>query len=204
MNRKCITLLHPRGEVKGLAQAVGGLLRTETIAPRCAEPQRKARPEHEIFTPPPQLAAPKANLRVSSDKPWARIEQALRVTDLLLQAGGFSAIVLDIGSIAPEFASRVPLVTWFRYRMAAERTQTSLLLLTQHPCAKSSGELLLRFEEGRSRDDETTVFTGMEHCVTVERRRFAQNVSNVVPLRKPPQREISASWQSQATWAGMR
>jgi hypothetical protein len=29
------------------------------------------------------------------------MEQALRVTDLLLQAGGFSAIVLDMGSIAP-------------------------------------------------------------------------------------------------------
>jgi hypothetical protein len=195
---------HPRCEVKGLAEAVGGLLRPEAIAPRCAEPQRKVRTEREIFTPPPQTAAPKASLRRFSSKPWARIEQALRVSDLLLQAGGFSAIVLDLGSIAPEFASRVPLATWFRYRMAAERTQTSFLLLTQHPCAKSSGELLLRFEEGRSRDDEATVFTGMEHRVTVERRRFVQNASNVVLLRKPPQREISASWQSQATWAGLR
>ena len=60
---------------------------------------------------------------MNSGKPWARIEQALRVTDLLLQAGGFSAIVLDMASIAPEYVSRVPLATWFRYRAAAERTQ---------------------------------------------------------------------------------
>ena len=137
-------------------------------------------------------------------KPWARIEQALRVTDLLLQAGGFSAIVLDLGGVAPEFASRVPLATWFRYRAAAERTQASLLLLTQHACAKSSSELLLRFAPGRPRDNEETVFTGMEHRVEVERRRFTESASNVIPLRKPPQRATSASWQSQSTWAGAR
>src|SRR5579863_10416038 len=65
--------------------------------------------------------------------------------DLLLQAGGFSAIVLDMAGIAPEHAARVPLATWFRYRAAVERTRASLLLLTQHSCAKSSAELLLRF-----------------------------------------------------------
>jgi hypothetical protein len=30
------------------------------------------------------------------DKPWSRLEQALKATDLLLQAGGFAAIVLDL------------------------------------------------------------------------------------------------------------
>ena len=69
--------------------------------------------------------------------------------DLLLQAGGFSAIVLDMASIELEHASRVPLATWFRYRAAAERTQACVLLLTQHGCAKSSTELLLRFEPGK-------------------------------------------------------
>lgn len=195
---------HPRGEMKGLAHAVSGLLRPQAFAPRCAEPQRKVRPEHEPFGPPPQSTLPGANLRAPSGKPWARIEQALRVTDLVLQAGGFSAIVLDLGGIAPEFAARVPLATWFRYRAAAERTQASLLLLTQHPCAKSSGELLLRFAPGAPRDDEKTVFTGMEHSVEVERRRFTPHASNVVPLRKPPQRATGAHWRSQSTWAGAR
>jgi hypothetical protein len=35
-------------------------------------------------------------------------DSALRATDLLLHAGGFSAIVLDLGSIAPEYALRIP------------------------------------------------------------------------------------------------
>jgi len=195
---------HPRGEVKGLAQAVSGLLRPEAVAPRCAEPQRKVRPEHEVFTPSPRPVMPTLNSQYRVGKLWTRIEQALRVTDLLLQAGGFSAIVLDMGGIKPEYASRVPLATWFRYRTAAERTQASLLLLTRHSCAKSAGELLLRFKPGEPRADEQTVFTGMEHRVEVERRRFTQDTSSVVPMRKPPQRAAEASWRSQSAWIRAR
>ena len=87
--------------------------------------------------------------KVRAAKPWLRIEQALRVTDLLLQAGGFSAIVLDMASIAPEYVTRVPLATWFRYRAAAERTQASVLLLTQHACATSSGSVAAEIQCGR-------------------------------------------------------
>lgn len=196
---------HPRNEVKGLPEAVSGLLRPEAIAPRCAEPQRRIRPEREIFTVQSPVNAQRPNVRTSPNKPWARIEQALRVTDLLLQAGGFSAIVLDMASISPEQASRVPLATWFRYRAAAERTQAVFLLLTQHSCAKSAGELLLRFQPGEARNDEATVFTGIEHRLQVERRRFiTQEPTNVVPLRKPPQSANVAHWKSQTTWAGAR
>jgi recombination protein RecA len=196
--------VHPRNEVKGLSGAMGGLLRPETIAPRCAEAQPRVQSARETFVVPPQPSPSRADMRVSPSKPWARIEQALRVTDLLLQAGGFSAIVLDMASIAPEHASRVPLATWFRYRAAVERTQASFLLMTQHPCAKSSGDLLLRFQPGEARRDETTVFTGIEHRLEVERRRFAQAPANVVPLCKPPQRANTAQWKSQTTWAGAR
>ena len=195
---------HPRGEVKGLAAAVGGLLRPETIAPRYAEPQRRVRPEWETFAAVSQLYAPKTKPQALGGKPWARMEQALRVADLLLQAGGFSVIVLDMAGIAPEYAARVPLATWFRYRTASERTRASLLLLTQHSCAKSSADLLLRFGAGEVRRDESTVFTGIAHRLEVERRRFTQAETNVIPLRKPPQSVNAAQWRSQSAWAGMR
>ena len=143
-------------------------------------------------------------VQATPGKPWARIEQALRVTDLVLQAGGFSAIVLDLGSIAPEHALRVPLATWFRYRAAAERSQAIILLLTQHPCAKSSAELLLRLHTGEAMRDETTVFTGARFCVEIARRRFAEAQNNVISLRKPPQRASAATWCSRAVGVGGR
>ncbi len=195
---------HPRNETNGFSDAVSDLLKSQVTAPRCAEPQPRRQAEKKTFEPNLRPFAQKAKLRTQPGKPWARIEQALGTTDLLLQGGGFSAIVLDMAGVAPEYASRVELSIWFRYRTAVERTQASLLLLSRHPCAKSAGELLLRFRPGNARDDEATVFTGIEHCLEVERRRFAPSSTNVVPLKKPPQRQSAAHWHSRSTWAGER
>jgi recombination protein RecA len=195
---------HPRGEVKGLSSAVGGLLRPEAVAPRCAEPQPRVKAERQIFEPNPPQSIRITKKIFPSAKPWSKIDQALRVTDLLLQAGGFSAIVLDLGSIAPQFASRIPLATWFRYRAAAERSQASILLLTQHACAKSSAGLVLHLHPTTALQDKPTIFTGIEHRVEVSRERFAPTPSNVIPLRKQPQSDRSTTWHSRTEWAGQR
>ena len=210
---------HPRGEVKGLSDAVGGFLRPDATAPRCAEPQPREAQQKELFEPVHPQSSTESSGQFKSnppDKRWpypkskhySSIDQALRVTDLLLQAGGFSAIVLDMGSIPPEHASRVPLATWFRYRAAAERSQASILLLTQHPCAKSSVGLHLSLQPGRALQQEATIFTGIEHRVAIARERFKPESnpceSNVIPLRKPPQREHGASWHSKTAWTGSR
>ena len=39
-------------------------------------------------------------------RPWTRFDQAIRSTDLLLQAGGFAAIVLDLADEAIEHGRR--------------------------------------------------------------------------------------------------
>lgn len=195
---------HPRGEVKGLSEAVSGFFQAVMTGPRCAEPQPRKKREKESFEvvqPPVRTVSKKSG---SPGKPWARIEQALRVTDLLLQTGGFSAIVMDMGGIAPEYASRVSLATWFRYRAAVERSQAVLLLLTQHACAKSSAGLVLQLEAGHVLQEEVTVFSGMAYRAEVARERFTPAASSVVPMRKPPQSERSAGWQSRTCWTERR
>jgi recombination protein RecA len=195
---------HPRGETKGLSKAVSELLGPEKIASRCVEPLGRVPPKPKIFEPNQRSATQRWSKPTTHRKPWSRIEQALQSADLILQGGGFSAIVLDMGSIAPEYASRVQLATWFRYRAAAEKTQTSFLLLTQHPCAKSSAELVLRFSPGEPLIDNAIVFTGIEHRLEVARQRFTQTQSNVVPLRKPPKNVNAVNWSTRSTWAGVR
>jgi hypothetical protein len=196
---------HPRNETKGLPHAVHELLSPEAIAPRCAEARRRVRPEQEIYEP---ISIPRAVVHgkrpFAGNEPLTRTAQALRATDLLLQAGGFSAIVLDLGSIAPEHALRVPLDKWHRYRLAAERSQTSVLLLTQHACAKSSAGLVMQMLPGKALHDEATVFSGLEYRVEILRERFKPTPTNVVPLRKPPVSAIGATWQGRSAWAGRR
>ena len=75
-----------------------------------------------------------------------RLEQVLKVTDLLLQGGGFGMVVLDLGDIPAESARRVPLTSWFRFRRAVEPTATVLLVVEQEPCAKTCASLVVRLQ----------------------------------------------------------
>jgi recombination protein RecA len=198
---------HPRMEANGLSAAVSNLL---TTAPRCAEAQPKTRPlpKQPIHTQTgPQLTPfPSSQIKVAPKrKSWSRLEQGLRVSDLLLQAGGFSCIVLDMGSLNAEYALRVPLATWFRFRAAVERLQSNVLLLTQHACSRNSAGLVLRLDPvdpGNVLGKDGTIFTGLEHRAELARQRFAQG--NVLPLRKQPQSVRTAQWQVKSVWAGQR
>src|ERR1700688_201744 len=54
-------------------------------------------------------------------------QHALKSTDLLIQAGGFGLVVLDMADTADAIARRIPLASWFRLRHAAERTGAALV-----------------------------------------------------------------------------
>jgi recombination protein RecA len=170
------------------------------IVPRCAEPQPRRIPSQpsveRLSVKPSELFKVETRARSS----WQALDQALRATDLLLQGGGFGAIVLDLGSMPPEFVWRVPLATWFRFRAACERTRISLVLLTQHPCARSSAELVVRMATG-SMEAQNKVMTGMRYCAVTERSRSHEQNSRVVSIRKPPQSERPGEWRSETAWA---
>jgi hypothetical protein len=191
---------HPRTEIKGLSKAVGDLLHSKpTTSSHSLSKHHLARSKE---TPEPNWTSLSENIRpLRRRKQFDAIEQGLRSADLIFQMGGFSAIVLDLAGIEPGFVARIELSMWHRYRLAAERTQSSLLLLTQHPCAKSSSELQLRLLPAKDTRAESTIFTGMQTRIEVVRQRFTQPANNVAPLRKPPQSAHSACWQNLTTWA---
>ena len=194
---------HPRSEVKGLSAAVDRFLGNETIAARCAEPIAKLRPSSQTYVS--SLVPATASVRLPRRaRVYDAVEQALRSTDLLIQTGGFSAIILDLGGIQPEVASRIELSTWHRYRVASEQMQSSIVLLSQYPCAKSSSELQLRLLPMEDTREERTVFTGLNARVEILRQRFTETPTNVVSIRKPPQRVREACWSQRTSWAGPR
>jgi len=140
-----------------------------------------------------QLLWVRCRAAAASAKPWARLDQALRATDLLLQAGGFAALVLDLGSTAPEHGSRIPLATWFRFRQAADRTRCSLLVLGQAQFAQSSAAVMLECTAKRDGNEAATVLGGFSYQVSQGRQR--QPVSITSP-RKPP----ASTWTATAAW----
>ena len=130
----------------------------------------------------------------AKSRPWTRLDQAIRSTDLLLQAGGFAAIVLDIGDTAPEHASRIPLATWFRFRQAADRARCCLVVLGERAYAQSSAALVVECVPRQGMTAGETVLTGFSFEVRRERQR---RLSNVQGIRKPP----ASMWSATCRWA---
>ncbi len=135
----------------------------------------------------------------TSEKPWLRLEHALKATDLILQAAGFKAVVIDMGDIKAEDALRIPLASWYRFRLGVEQSQTALLLLTHTPCAKSSASLLLRCECADpiqwSVAKEISLFQGLAFHLSIERNRGEECISS---LRKKLPGSAQTVWQSSA------
>lgn len=187
---------HPRQESKSVARALEGFFGREKMG---SDPAPIALPQQRSITAQPLRSASS----VSAHSPWSRIEQALRATDLLLQGGGFSAVVLDMASMPAKYTSRIPLSHWFRYRAAAEHSRSSVLLLTQHACANSSAGLVLHLAGGTVSTQTDMVFTKENHRLRIHRQRFLQE-TNVIPMKKPVAKVTEAEWETYAPWAGRR
>jgi hypothetical protein len=89
---------------------------------------------------------------------WVRCggnaEHALRAADLLIQAGGFGVVALDLAEATPAALNRIPPTAWFRFRRAVESTPTILTVLADHPLAKSCSCMTIKMPPRRA------VFTG--------------------------------------------
>lgn len=89
---------------------------------------------------------------------WVRCggnaEHALRAADLLIQAGGFGVVVLDLAEATPAALNRIPPTAWFRFRRAVESTPTILAVVADRPLAKSCSSLTIKMPPRRP------IFTG--------------------------------------------
>ena len=96
------------------------------------------------------MGSPNPETRTPNPEPWGarNMEQSLRVTELLLQGGGFGLVAVDLGDVPPQWARRAPLAFWFRFRRAVENTPTVLVVLDQAPCAKTCASLVLEMRRG--------------------------------------------------------
>jgi hypothetical protein len=120
--------------------AAAGVIFEKMLWVRCGRLHKSGSPQRH----------PSASLRAGSDTEKNKtiekpVEQALRVTDLLLQSGGFGLVVIDLGDTPLKAARRIPLTSWFRFQRAVEHTPTVLFIISQVPCAQTCASLLLKF-----------------------------------------------------------
>jgi hypothetical protein len=71
------------------------------------------------------------------------VDRALKALALVLQAGGFGVVVLDLADVPPGALARLPFTTWLRLQRAVEGRDTACVLVVPAPVARSAGGLTL-------------------------------------------------------------
>ncbi len=209
---------HPRTETKGIDRALEKMLvqKTETRLKKMEGPPGEPNPRLSLAAAPEeQVAYEHFNARVADasdplrqidrssavvpsglrreERPWSKLDKALRTADQILQAGGFRVVVLDLASIAPEQALRIPSATWYRFSRAAQEGDAILLLLTQEPCARSSAKCVLDCSPRLAANESSRVFGSMTHAAEVIRQRVANPYGKKAPGR-------AVEWNSTPPW----
>jgi recombination protein RecA len=169
---------HPRESMRGVDMAIPGLVGNQAAAAesprihvvaRCAGEQverDRELPRRGIRAPRPLPSVRESyphsakGLQAGTTRPWKRLEQALKTTDLLLHSGGWGVVVFDLGGISWVDARRINLSMWFRFKRAVENTSTILLLVGEESCAKSCASVVLRC--GRKGEHWTRAATHVE------------------------------------------
>ena len=77
------------------------------------------------------------------------LDRALKALNLVLQAGGFGMVAIDLAEVPPAALRQIPLTTWPRVQRVIEGSDTACVLLTPAPLARSAGGLTLSLA-GRS------------------------------------------------------
>jgi hypothetical protein len=129
------------------------------------------------------------------------VEQALRVTDLLLQSGGFGLVIIDLGDVSLKIARRIPLTSWFRFQRAIEHTSTVLFVITQAPCAQTCAALLLKVQVKKlsAFSHQPSALKTPPHAELLDELRIETEILRSRMPRKPAQ---SAAFVTKSVRAG--
>ncbi|HEY1212848.1 MAG TPA: hypothetical protein VGE93_04365, partial [Bryobacteraceae bacterium] len=100
-----------------------------------------------------------------------RPDHMLKAADLLLHAGGFGVIVLDLPEVAAAVWNRIPISWWYRFQRAAEHTPTILLLCTEKTQARACAQTSIELTSPSAQWEGNTTFALLSRFETLAHRR---------------------------------
>lgn len=129
-----------------------------------------------------------------------RLEQFLRVADLLLESGGFGLIALDLCDLPLQMARFIPLATWFRFRRAVEHTPTVLLAIERQPIAGSCSSLRINLGAAGNRKREWNEAKPTHAHLLTELEIKAEVVRS--RMERKPVRTAEITFAGKTAWTG--
>lgn len=98
------------------------------------------------------------------------LHQAIRAYDLLIRAGGFGVVVLDVSDIPAVFLRGLPAATWLRLARANEGRPTSCVMASGTPIGRSARGVTVTLDaQARWTGDraQSRRFAGLEISATI-------------------------------------
>ena len=101
------------------------------------------------------------------------IDGALKAFNLILQAGGFSLVVLDLADAPASAIRRLPFTTWFRAQRPIEGSPIAAVLVATGPVARSAGGVTVALQrvERASGSGWGSLFVGFDAEARIGRAR---------------------------------
>jgi recombination protein RecA len=78
------------------------------------------------------------------------LDRAVKALNIILQAGGFGLVVLDLGEVAAQTIKRLPYTTWVRLQRVIEGRETACVLIGSEPIARSAGGVTVQMAAGQT------------------------------------------------------
>jgi recombination protein RecA len=104
----------------------------------------------------------------------SKLEHAFKATDLLLQGGGFSLILLDLGDVPAVDARRIISSWWYRFRRVVENTATAFIVVAQDSCVRSCASVTLQMKrESEIWSSVKTSSSSLEASSSFSNRNFS-------------------------------
>src|SRR5215213_5863117 len=98
---------------------------------------------NDVFAPTAAIAAGMNFDRLLWVRCAGNLENAFKATDLLLHAGGFGLVILDLGDVPGKEARRIISSWWYRFRRTVEDRPTALAVISEEACTRSCAALAL-------------------------------------------------------------
>lgn len=101
---------------------------------------------NDVFAPTAAIAAGMNFDRLLWVRCAGNLEHAFKATDLLLHAGGFGLVILDLGDVAGKEARQIISSWWYRFRRTVEDKPTVLTVISEEACTRSCAALALELK----------------------------------------------------------
>jgi hypothetical protein len=121
---------------------------------------------HDRFDPASAAAAGVDVSRLLWIRDRGDVSRALKAMNLVLQAGGFGIVALDLADVRIPALRQIPMTTWMRLSRVIEGSQTVALLVGAEHLARSPGGVTLALGGGEGQwtghGDRARLFRGVD------------------------------------------